>query len=76
MPSEFDESVAFANWLRSNGYRFTHVANESGLPPKVAMRIGQKKRLMGTSKGFPDYLIVLKRGSLLFVELKKERGAR
>lgn len=65
------EAIALSHWLTTHKYRFTHIANESGLPPKVAMLVSKKKKRMGVSPGFPDYLILLKRGSFLFLELKR-----
>lgn len=35
------------------------------------MLVAIKKKKMWVSKGFPDYCIILKRGSLLFLELKR-----
>ena len=74
--TEQQHAEAFARWLTLNSYRFTHIANESGLPPKVAMIAAIKKKRMGVSPWFPDFLIVLKRWSLLFIEMKKEKGKK
>ncbi|MFO0764091.1 MAG: VRR-NUC domain-containing protein [Candidatus Gracilibacteria bacterium] len=74
--TETQHSEAFARWLVLHRYIFTHIANESGLPPKVAMIVGAKKKRMGVSPGVPDFMIILKRGSLLFLEMKKERGPK
>lgn len=68
---EEQEAIIFANWLRSNWYTFTHIANESGLPPKVAMLSAIKKKKMWVSPWFPDFCIILKRGSILFIEMKR-----
>ena len=67
------ESELFAKWLKSNEYKSTHIANESWLPPRVAMLSSLRKKRMWTSPWFPDYCIILKCGSLLFIELKKPR---
>lgn len=67
------ESELFATWLRQHGYKFTHIPNESGLPARVAMLVAIKKKRMGVSPGAPDFLIILKRKALLFIELKKNR---
>lgn len=67
---EDTEAVILSNWLRFNNYKFTHIANESWLPPKIAMRVWIKKKRMWLSPWFPDYCIILKRKSLLFIELK------
>lgn len=68
---EDQEAITFANWLRVKWYRFTHIANESGLPPKVAMLSAIKKKRMWLSPWVPDFIIVLKRWTLLFLELKR-----
>lgn len=70
---EDEEAEKFATWLTMRQYEFTHIANESGIGGKWAMIAQLKKARMGTSSGFPDYCIVLKRGALLFIELKKCR---
>ena len=74
IPTENQEAEALAKWLRSHSYRFTHIANESGLPPRVAMLASVRKKRMGTSPGFPDYCVILRRGSLAFIELKRQKA--
>lgn len=73
VPTENFESEAFANYLRANDYTFTHIANESWLPPKVARLAAIRKKRMGLSPGVPDFMVILKRGSLLFIEMKRDR---
>jgi len=73
IPTENQEAEQLANWLKVNNYLFTHIANESGLPPKVAMLSAIRKKRMGLSPGVPDFMIILKQGSLLFIELKRQR---
>ena len=73
---EDEHATLFAQWLRSNWYKFHHIANEKGTSWKYAMLAQMKKKRLGMSKGFPDYCIILKRWSLLFIELKKERGKK
>ena len=46
---EVQESIAFSQWLSINGYKHTHIPNESGLPTKVAMLVAIKKKKMGVS---------------------------
>ena len=76
MQEEREQSIILANWLRYNHYTFTHIANESGLPPHVAMLAAKKKKAMGVSKGVPDFMIVLKTKGLLFIEMKRLKGGR
>lgn len=74
IPKEEVEGEMLAHWLRANNYKFTHIANESGLPPKVAMLSAMKKKRMWLSPWFPDFCIVLNRKSLLFIELKRQKS--
>lgn len=73
VPSENIEAESLASWLRLKWYTFSHIANESGLPPKVAMLSALRKKRMWLSPWFPDFCIILKRNSLLFIELKRQR---
>lgn len=71
--SEHAHAVLFANWLRANNYFFHHSPNETHTKSWSQKR---KNTLEGVASGFPDYCIILKRGSLLFIELKKARGKK
>ena len=44
------EAEIFAKWLRMHGYYSTHIANESGLPKKIAMFSMIRKKRMGLSQ--------------------------
>lgn len=73
-PTEADEGRALVAYMRLKGYKFAHIANETGHSPEArrrAMRVKQQ----GVSKGFPDY-VVAANGHLYFIELKRVRGAR
>ena len=70
------EAEMLAKWLRTNNYTFSHIANESWLPPKVAMLASVRKKRMWVTPGVPDYIIILKRKTLLFIELKKPRTTK
>lgn len=74
VPLEDKEAENLATWLRLNKYKFAHIWNESGQngTKNILIMMAKKKR-MWVSPWFPDYCIVLKRGSLLFVELKRQR---
>lgn len=78
-PVEKKEWLALAKHLRKNGYFFTHIANESGLRGSsygnIFVMLSQKnKKAQGTSKGFPDYVVLCKnRQGIVFIELKRQR---
>lgn len=71
---ENTEAVLLAQWLTANGYLYTHIANElmHWCPP--AIRALAKR--MGLHAGIPDYIIVLKRYQVVFLELKRLRGGK
>lgn len=73
VPLEHIEWQLLANWLRARQYKFSHIANEIGISGKIGMYVNQKKIKQGLNKGFPDYCIILKCGTLLFIELKRQR---
>lgn len=73
IPSEDIEWQMLANWLRSQWYKFSHIANEIGIAGHVGMLINKKKVKLWLNKWFPDYCIILKRWALLFIELKRKR---
>ena len=62
-----------ANWLKARKYKFMHTPNESWMWWKFAMIISMKKKRMWLAPGFPDYMIFLKNGWTLYIELKKPR---
>ena len=62
VPIEDHEAYCLADWLFLKGYKFTHIANESGQRGTgniIAMM--NKKKKLGVDPGFLDYCIVLKR---------------
>lgn len=73
IPLETIEQQTVAKWLDCNNYTFTHIANESWLPPRVAMIVWKKKKAMWLKPWVPDFMILLKRSSLLFIELKRAK---
>jgi hypothetical protein len=70
LPTENAEAIAFAEYLRLKGYRFSHIVNEQ--KTKNWGAIMRSKRL-GQNPGVPDYLII-KDNNLLFVELKRRKN--
>lgn len=73
IPTENIEAETLANRLRLNNYTFSHIANESWLPPKVAMLRAIRKKRMWLSPWVPDFMIILKTYRLLFIELKRQK---
>jgi hypothetical protein len=73
VPLEADEGKVLVAYLRVKGYRFTHIPNETGQSPEARRRAIRMKQ-QGTSKGFPDYLVI-KNNTLIVIELKRVRGS-
>lgn len=73
IPSEAQEAVAFVGFLRKFNLRFAHIPNETGIGGRAWFRVATKKKNEGMQKGFPDYLIFMKRG-VIVVELKRRRA--
>ena len=73
VPPEKFEWEMFANWLRDNNYKFTHIANEVGTGGFAGAMIARTKNKQWLSKGFPDYVILSKNWLLVFIELKRQR---
>ena len=71
IPTEDQESFAFAEMLRLKRYLFSHIANE--MQGTWGARIRNKR--MGMTRGFPDYAI-LKKNELVFVEMKRQSGGK
>lgn len=74
-PTEAEEGKVLVAYLRIRGYRFTHVPNETG-HDDYAKRRAIRMKQQGTSKGFPDYIVLLPQiNAILAIELKRERGS-
>ena len=71
-PKEDEESMAFSQWLRLKGLMYTYIGNDSGLPPRVAMLAAIRKKKLGLSAGFPDFVIVTD-GGILYCEMKRAK---
>lgn len=71
--SEEYEQTRFVDWLSTNNYMFTSIPNST-----FTRSWSQKAKntRTGLRKGFPDMAIVLKRGALLFLELKRTKGGK
>lgn len=74
VPTEFQEGLALVAYLRVKDYKFTHLPLETGSSPEARRRAIRMKQ-QGTSRGTPDYMIIVK-DQLLFVELKRKKGSR
>lgn len=70
-PSEALEALRLVDYLRMKGLKFSHVPNESS-----SKKQGIKNKRAGTSKGVPDYLILLPGNGVLWLELKRTKGGR
>ena len=73
VPTEFEEGKVLVAYLRLRRIRFTHIPNETGHSPEAKRRAIRMKQ-QGTSKGFPDYVILLP-NTLLAIELKRQRNS-
>lgn len=73
VPTEAQEGRTLVAYLRVKGYRFTHIANETG-SGRGARFQGIRNKQQGTSKGFPDYLVIVN-NQLVAIELKRTKGS-
>jgi len=74
IPLEDEEAITLAEWLRLKKYKFSHIANESGQKWTYnIIKMMKKKKDMWMSSWVPDFMIILKRWSLLFLELKRKK---
>lgn len=69
--SEEYECQRLVKWLDEQGYVFSHLPLSTRTRSYAAL--GKNKRL-GVRRGVPDYLIVLKRKQVMFLEMKKIGG--
>lgn len=67
IPSEAFECKLFVEYLRNEGIPFTHVPNATN-----SRRQGLVNKALGTSRGFPDYIVFVPHA--LFVEMKRRKG--
>ena len=69
-PLESIEQQILANWLEVNWYKFSAIRNESDTHSFYAWL---KRKKSWVHKWVPDFMIILKRNSLLFIELKRKK---
>ncbi len=70
IPTENLEQEKLANYLRAHNYIFYKSPSETWTS---SWRQKRKNKLEWVTKGFPDTTIILKRWSLLFIELKRQK---
>ena len=84
VPREDEEQIAFVNWCRYNGIVCHHSGNEIGGSTSAMKARAVKMKKMGTSKGFPDLLILVPiKGvtgdidsyQMLAIEMKRRKGS-
>lgn len=68
--SEYDEQVAFVDWLTLKGYVFTAIPNSTYTRSWSQKR---KNTAMGLRAGFPD-MVVIADNIFMCIEMKKTRG--
>lgn len=74
-PSEYEECQVFHQWLQLNNIRHTHIGNESQIGGRQGAIRGAQLKRIGQSKGFPDYLLIV-RGKLIAIEMKRIKGGK
>lgn len=73
VPTEAQEARLLVAYLRIKGYRFAHIANETGSGRSARFQ-GIRNKQQGVSKGFPDYLVVVN-NKVIAIELKRIKGS-
>lgn len=79
--NEYQECVAFREWLDYHHLMYSHIPNNtfSGYyrGQKAYKNVNQLRKLyaLGVHRGVPDYIIIAPK-ALLFVEMKKKKGGR
>lgn len=74
IPTEAQEGEQLVAYLRMRGLPFTHIANETGSSNEARRRAVRMKR-QGVSRGFPDYIVVVKNKTIA-IELKRLKGSK
>ena len=82
--TEAEEQMAFVQWCRFNNIICHHSGNEVGGSTRALKLRAIKMKKMGTSKGFPDLLVLIPiKGidgkidayQMLAIEMKREKGS-
>lgn len=84
VPLEDDEVMAFHQWLNIMDIPHTHIPNEIGGSTSAMKARAVKMKKMGTSKGFPDLLVLIPvcgiddhidSYQLCAIEMKRRKGS-
>jgi len=70
IPLEKIEQQILVHWLDQNWYKYNAIRNESDTHSFYSWK---KRKMSWVKKGFPDFIIFLKRQSTLFIELKRKK---
>lgn len=73
VPTEDYEQTCFVQWLEQHEYKFSAIPN-STFTRSYAVKA--KNTRTGLRAGLPDMLVVLKRGALCWIELKRAKPGR
>lgn len=84
VPLEEDEQIAFVQWCNIMGLTVHHSGNEIGGSTSAMKARAVKMKKMGTSKGFPDLLVLIPvcgiddhidSYQLCAIEMKRRKGS-
>lgn len=84
IPLEEDEQMAFVQWCKIQGLTVHHSGNEIGGSTPAMKARALKMKKMGTSKGFPDLLVlipvvgiddIINCYQLCAIEMKRRKGS-
>ena len=70
VPLESAEQIRLTNWLDINNYKFSAIRNESDFN-NIVKWVKRKKEWV--RKWISDFCVILKRWSVLFIELKRQQ---
>ena len=82
-PYEEDEQIAFVNWCHLNNIIVHHSGNEIGGSTSAIKARAIKMKKMGTSKGFPDLIVLVPVTGITgevdcyqmaIIEMKRQKG--
>ena len=83
-PTEYDECIAFVDWLKANNIPCSHTANESQSGSRNAMIRGARLKRIGQSRGVWDYEVYVPIKGVtgevdcyqqLKIEMKRKKGS-